>query len=191
MFRFLVFLFYTLSIYSFNINTEYSKTSILKYNYQNFFKKPIEYNPYSDDIIFETDFSPPIKGKEQYKFIFNSLQNFSKLVFTKEKISILSTRETSEEVEIIWKINGFTKGLLPIYIEGVSIYEKNTKDLLKSHKISFNVVSHPIFSFYNGTINKSEYLLDYIKKYCPCNDDNDDDNNYPHPLLNRPIRVRI
>ena len=187
MFRFLLFLFYTLSINSFNINTEYSKTSILKYNYQNFFKQPIEYNPYSDDIVLQTDFSPPIKGKEQYKFIFNSLQNFSKLVFTKEKISILSTRETSEEVEIIWKINGFTKGLFPIHIEGVSIYEKNTKDLLKSHKISLNVVSHPIFSFYNGTINKSEYLLDYIKKYCPC----DDDNNYPHPLLNRPVRVSV
>jgi len=191
MFRFLLFLFYTLSIYSFNINTEYSKTSILKYNYQNFFKKPIEYNPYSDDIIFETNFSPPIQGKEQYKFIFNSLQYVSKLVFSREKISILSTRETSEEVEILWKINGFTRTLFPIYIEGISIYEKNTKDLLKSHKISLNVVSNPIFSFYNGTIDKSEYLLNYIKKYCPCNDNDDDDDNYSHPLLNRPIRVRV
>lgn len=192
MFRFFIFILYISTIYSFNINTEYSKTSILKYNYKNFFKKPIEYNPYSDDIVFQTDLSPPIQGKEQYKFIFNSLQYFSKLILSKENIDILSTKETSEEVEILWKLNAFTKTFFPVYIEGISLYEKNEKDFLKSHQISFNVISNPIYSFYNGTIVKKEYFLNYIKKYCPDNNDNDDnDNNYSHPLLNRPIRVRV
>lgn len=194
MFRWLLFFFYFSIVSSFLSikmqydNSDYSKSSILKYNYKNFFKKPIEYSLYSKNIIFQTNFSPPIEGKEQYKFIFNSLQFISKIIFQTENIDILYTKETIDEVEILWKLNGFTKTFFPISVKGVSVYEKDERGFLKSHNITLNLKPNMVSSFSNITEIQPQYFLEYIKQFCP---NNDDDDNYPHPLLNRPIPVRI
>jgi len=184
MFR-LILLFLFFSVISSFIDTEYSKTFFLKENYKHFFKRPINYQYFSNDIELNSTLFPSIKGKEQYQFIFNSLQFLSKKIFLHYQIDILSTKETIDEVEILWKVNGFTKTFFPISLKGVSFYEKDERGFLKSHNITLNLKPNTV-SFYNQTINISEFMLSCCKQFCP---NNDDDDNYPHPLLKRPIRV--
>lgn len=193
MFRWILFFFYFSIVSSFlNMkieydNKDYSKLSILKNSYKDFFKKPIQYEHYSNNIIFESNLSPLIKGKEKYKFFLNSLQSISKIIFYKQNIDILYTKETKDEIEILWKLEGNLKLFIPFSMKGDSYYEKDEEGFLKSHYISFHI--EPDFYFYNFT----DIINFNYDSLCPCSFQTKKNNteNYPHPLLKRPIRVPV
>lgn len=192
MFRwFLLFLFF--SVISSFIDSEYSKTFFLKENYKHFFKKPINYQYFSNDIELNSNLFPSIKGKEQYQFLFNSLQFVSKKIFLHYQIDILSTKETLDTIELLWKLKGQTKIFYPISVEGFSSYEKNSTGYLTSHNITLFIKPNPIFQCYNisePVISQSYCFLQ--KEDCPFSKLFKDccrNNHYPHPWLKKPIKV--
>lgn len=179
-------------------------SNILKHNYENFFKEKIDYDPISENIKFSSPIHPVINGKEPYKVFFNSLQFISKRTLHVTYVEVLHTKETIDNVEIVWQFKGLSKAIIPIMIKGASFYTKDENGMLDSHNITMNI--NPDLSFY-----KKEKVNDIIIHYMnpsvsffshnhnctiqKCLEklfkDNDDNNNYPHPWLKRPIRVRV
>ena len=192
LFRYFFFLLFFTEIISFQSN-------YLKENYKNFFKKPIDYQYFSNDIQLHSNLFPSIQGKEQYKFLFNSLQFISKKVFLNYQIDILSTKESIDKVELLWKLKGKTKIFYPISVEGFSTYHKNSTGYLTSHNITLFTKSNPIFQYYNNSIPEMFqsfcvyqedclykddcFLIKQIKQCCK------DEYHYPHPWLKKPIKV--
>lgn len=198
MFRwFLFFLFFSV-IFSF-IDSDYSKSFFLKENYKYFFKKPINYQYFSNNIELNSNLFPSIKGKEQYQFFFNSLQFFSKKIFSNYQIDILSTKETIDTVELLWKLKGRIKTFYPISIEGFSSYEKNSNGYLTSHNITLFIKPNPIFQYYNNSIPEIFQSYCLLHKECLYKDEcffrrllQEEcckNNHYPHPWLKKPIKV--
>ena len=191
LFRFFFFFLFFTEIISFH-------TNYLKENYKNFFKKPINYQYFSNDIDLNSNLFPSIKGKEQYQFFFNSLQFFSKKILSNYQIDIFSTKETFDTVELLWKLKGRTKTFYPISIEGFSSYEKNSTGYLTSHNITLFIKPNPIFQYYNNSIPEIFQSYCFLHKDCLYKDDCFlikqlkgccKDNYYPHPWLKKPIKV--
>ena len=148
MLRWSLFIFFFSFIHCF-LESEHSKIFLLKEDYKNFFKKPVNYQYISNDIELHSNLFPTVKGKEQYKFILNSLQFFSKKVFLYHHIDVFFTKETSSDVELSWKLKGQTKILYPVSIEGYSNYEKNSTGYLTKHNITLFIKPSPIPLCYN------------------------------------------
>jgi hypothetical protein len=195
MFRFL-FLFLLLPF----VTPFYS--NILKHNYENFFKEKIDFDPISENIQLYSPFSPIIRGKEQYKIFFNTLQFISNKALLVKNVEVIHTKETIEMFEIVWQFQGLSKAIIPVTIKGASFYTKDNNGMLNSHNITMNI--NPDLSFYKKE-KVNDIIIDYMNPSVSffshnctiqkCLDkifkDNDDNNNYPHPLLKRPIRVRV
>lgn len=186
-FFFLIFFF--IETYSFQLN-------YLKETYKNFLKEPVNYKYYTEDIKFHSNLFPTIQGKEKYEFLLNTLQFISKHFFLSYKIEIASSKETPQKIELLWKLKGQTKILYPISIDGFSTYKKNSLGYFNEHNITFfispvylpsrntSLFFHPPFcTFQDDCLYKNDCILMKLTKNC-CKM-----NHYPHPWLNKPIKV--
>lgn len=179
-----IFRIFLLSLLLSNIST--FQISHLKDNYVNFFKKPINYQYYSDDIQFHSNLFPSIKGKEPYQFTFNSLQFLSKILFLHYQIDIHSSKETNNNIELFWKFKGLTKMIYPISIEGLSTYQKDPSGHLSQHNITFHIKSFPNMIYYNSSTPSS---LDSPCLFHPHHCFLSPSKTYPHPWLHKPIKI--
>lgn len=169
--RILIFFFYFSLVCSFSIQDSY---------YQ-FFKKPMTYDVYSKDACLTIQSKYKI---DSYKIFFNTLQNFSNIFVKNWDLNLTRILREKERLEIDWDIHLYLNIFAFLCLEGKSIYNFNKHNKIKEHFISFKIHSF-IFPFDRDTNS-----ICCKKKGCTssfqCKP-----KNYNHPLLKKPIRVRV
>ena len=169
--RILIFFFYVSLVCSFSIQDSYHQ----------FFKKPMVYDLYSKDA------SLTIQSKYKlgsYQLFFTSLQKLSNIFVDKSEVILTRTLKEKDRREIDWNTHLFLHIFAFLCLEGKSIYTFNKDNKIKEQFLSFKIHSF-VFPF-----DRETNSICCKKKGCPsafqCKP-----KNYNHPLLKKPIRVRV
>lgn len=171
MYRLLLFFFYFSFVSSF----------LLQDNIYNFFQKPLHYSIYCKDA------SLTIQSKyktNHYKMFFNSLQKISKLFVSDSEVFITKTLHKEGKLHLDWNVHLFLNIFAFLCLEGKSIYLFNKDNKIQEHFLSFQINSIG-FQLPIGNNSICCKKNDCSSKF-KCKP-----NNYHHPLLKKPIRVRL
>lgn len=169
--RIFLFFFYIGLVWSFSIQDSH---------YQ-FFKKPMVYDLYSKDasVIIQSKYKI-----DSYKIFFNTLQKLSNVFVRDYDVTLPRISKQKERLEIDWNAHLFLNIFAFLCLEGKSIYTFHRDNKIKEHFISFKIHSF-LFPFDRDTNS-----ICCKKKGCTssfqCKP-----KNYNHPLLKKPIRVRV
>ena len=150
-------------------------------SYYHFFKKPMVYDFYSKDA------SLTIQSKYKidfYKLFFNSLQKISNIFVNQSDIILTRTLKKKDKLEIDWDVHLVLNIFAFLCLEGKSTYIFNKDDKIKEQFVSFTINSFgfPFNTETNSICCKKENCQSVFK----CKS-----KNYNHPLLKKPIRVRV